>query len=181
MEVYLIKTVSMPLHTSKVLVLNSSYEPLSICNAKNAIVMLFCQKAVTVSSHPERLVHSISDSFPLPTVVRLSTYFRTLYRNNSRLSRKNLFIRDSFQCQYCGRKDVMLTIDHVMPKSRGGENSWDNLVSACLQCNARKGNKTPEEAEMPLLCKPVRPAPVKLLQHHYDQVPDDWKPYLFIA
>jgi 5-methylcytosine-specific restriction endonuclease McrA len=170
----------MLLQTSKVLVLNASYEPLSICDARNAVLLLFCGKAMMVASHPEHRIRTVTESYPLPSIVRLTVFVRVEYRS-AILSRKNIFRRDGFRCQYCGRKDSELTIDHVVPKSRGGEESWENLTTACKPCNTKKGNRTPPEAGMGILNKPGRPSHITLMRQHYLSISDEWKPYLFMS
>lgn len=170
----------MPLHNAKVLLLNSSYEPLSICDAQKAIVLLFCGKAVTVSHHPDRFICTVSDSYPLPSVVRLTFYVRVPYKKIM-LNRKNIFRRDNFQCQYCGSTERTLTIDHMLPRSRGGEDSWENLITACGPCNSKKGNRTPQEAGMPPMKKPIRPSHIMLMRKFITTVAEDWKPYLFMS
>lgn len=170
----------MPLRKSKVLVLNASYEPLSICDARNAILLLFGGKAVVVVNHPERSVRSISTTFPLPVIVRLTCFVRVPFRN-APLNRKNLLKRDEFRCQYCGRSDRPLTLDHILPKSRGGEESWENLITACRPCNSIKGDRTPAEAGMNLLQKPFRPTHIMMIRQHVPPVAEAWKPYLFMS
>jgi len=170
----------MPLQRSKVLVLNSSYEPLSICDAQKAVLLLFGGKAVPVTHHPERFICTVSRSFPLPSIVRLTFFVRVPYKRIV-LNRKNLLIRDGFQCQYCGRTDLPLTIDHIQPRSRGGEYTWENLITACPRCNSKKGNRTPREAGMHPLKKPIRPNNLMFMQHLTAAVSDDWKPYLYMS
>jgi 5-methylcytosine-specific restriction endonuclease McrA len=170
----------MPLRNSKVLVLNASYEPLSICDAKNAVLLLFGGKAVTVANHPEYLIRTISRTYPLPSIVRLTVFVHLHYRSAA-LNRKNLLRRDGFRCQYCGRTDLPLTIDHMIPRSRGGDDSWENLVTACRPCNSIKGDRTPHEAGMSLPQKPTRPSNVMLIRELYAPVSEAWKPYLFMC
>lgn len=172
----------MPLQKNKVLVLNASYEPLSICDARSAVLLLFCGKAIIVASHPEYRIRTISNSYPLPVVVRLTVCVRIEY-HHAVLSRRNLFRRDGYRCQYCGCRNEVLTVDHVLPKSRGGSESWENLTTACKPCNARKGNRTPEEAGMSLLRKPGTPSRITLMQQHFLslQGSDEWKPWLYLS
>ncbi len=170
----------MPLHKAKVLLLNSSYEPLSICDAQKAIVLLFCGKAVAVAHHPDRMICTVRDSYPLPSIVRLTFFVRVPYKKLM-LNRKNIFRRDNFQCQYCGRNDRLLTIDHVLPRSKGGDDSWENLITACSYCNTKKGNRTPEEASMPPLNQPIRPSHIMLMRKFITTISEDWKPYLFMS
>lgn len=171
----------MPLDQLKVLVLNSSYEPLDICDPRKALVLLFGGKAVPVAHHPERSIGTISRSYPLPIVVRLRGYVSKPFRRVL-LSRKNIFIRDNFQCQYCGRTDTPLTLDHILPRSRGGESTWENLIAACPRCNSKKGDRTPREAGMQTLKKPVKPHHLILfMQHLSPAVSEHWKPYLYMS
>lgn len=167
------------LHT-KVLVLNCSYEPLTICNVQKAVLLLFGGKAVPVAHHPERVISTVSRSFPLPSIVRLTFFVRIPYKQII-LTRKNILLRDSFQCQYCGKTDHPLTIDHIVPRSRGGEHTWENLITACSRCNSKKGNKTPREAGMHPLKKAVRPNNLMFLQQQKTTISDEWKPYLFMS
>ena len=167
------------LHT-KVLVLNSSYEPLSICDAQKAVLLLFGGKAVQVAHHPERVISTVSRSFPLPSIVRLTCFVRVPYKRII-LNRKNILLRDSFQCQYCGKTDLPLTIDHIVPRSRGGEHAWETLITACPRCNSKKGNRTPREAGMQPLKQAIRPNNLMFMQQLTTTVSDDWKPYLYMS
>jgi 5-methylcytosine-specific restriction endonuclease McrA len=106
-------------------------------------------------------------------------YIRVPYKKII-LSRKNILRRDAHKCQYCGRSDLTLTIDHVVPVSRGGEDTWENLVCACVQCNNKKGFSTPEEATMPLRRKAMRPNHVTFIRHFVGSLDERWKPYLFM-
>jgi 5-methylcytosine-specific restriction endonuclease McrA len=130
---------------SKVLVLNASYEPLNICTWRRAVVLLMKGKAEQIE-HNGKLLYA---EFPLPTVIRLRNYVKIPYKEIS-LSRRNVLHRDSYTCQYCFERRHDLTIDHIVPRSRGGMDSWDNVVAACLRCNVKKGDRTPKEANMPL-------------------------------
>lgn len=164
---------------SKVLILNQNYEPLSVCNVKKAIVLLILGKAELIEKSDGKLLRSVSMAMPFPSVVRLSIYVRLPYKKII-LSRKNILRRDNHRCQYCGRGDVPLTVDHIIPKARGGEDVWENLVTACVVCNNRKGDRTPDEAMMPLLRKITRPNHVTFIRHFVGTVDERWKPYLFM-
>lgn len=164
--------------TGYVLVLNQDYRAISICNAERAVVLLWLQKAEIISEKPNRVIRTSSIAFPFPSIIRLKHYVHVPYRNVI-LSRRNVLRRDNFQCQYCGRQDG-LTLDHVLPRSRGGRDVWDNLVAACISCNNRKGNKTPEEALMPLKRKPFRPSHVMFLRDYVGRIDEEWRPYLFL-
>ncbi len=163
----------------KVLVLNHNYEPLSICNIKKAVILLFLGKAEMIAASDGLQLRSVSTSMPLPSVVRLAVYVRLPYKRIV-LSRKNILRRDSHRCQYCGRGDVPLTVDHIVPKARGGEDTWENLVCACIRCNNKKGDRVPHEAQMVLRRKPIRPNHVMFLRDFVGYVDEHWKPYLFM-
>lgn len=165
--------------TGHVLVLNRDYSALSICSVQRAIVLVHLQKAELVEAYPGRFVRSTSVRHPWPSIVRLNLFVRVPYRQIL-LSRKNVLRRDQNRCQYCGSRD-RLTIDHVLPKSRGGRDTWENLVSACVPCNNRKGNRTPDEARMELLREPFRPSYVMFIRDFVGQLDDTWKPYLFLS
>ncbi|HEY9678018.1 MAG TPA: HNH endonuclease [Drouetiella sp.] len=137
---------------SKVLVLNASYEPLNICTWRRAVVLLMKGKAEQIE-HNGKQIYS---DFPLPTVIRLRSYVKIPYKEIS-LSRRNLLHRDNYTCQYCGDRRHDLTIDHIIPRSKGGTDSWDNVVAACLKCNVKKGDRTPHQANMVLQVVPRRP------------------------
>ncbi len=164
---------------SKVLVLNQNYEPMSVCNVKKAIVLLFRGKAEIVEASHGKVLRSVSLTMPFPSVVRLFVYIRVPYKKII-LSRKNILRRDAHKCQYCGRSDMSLTVDHVMPRSRGGEDVWENLVCACVTCNNRKGDRTPEEARMTLTRTPSKPNHVTFIKHVVGTVDERWRPYLFM-
>lgn len=158
--------------------LNKSYEPITICTLKKAVTLLFLQKAEIVSSNENKFIHSASAEFPVPTVIKLNYYIKRPY-NEVMLTRKNLLRRDKHICAYCGRGDLPLTIDHIVPKSLGGEDSWNNLITACLPCNNKKGNRTPQQAGMHLLYQPYRPTYVRFLINSLNRVDENWKTFLF--
>ena len=164
--------------SGQVLVLNQSYEPISICSPQKAMILLFLMKADLVASKEELHIRTVAQSFPFPTVIKLRRYIKFPYRKVE-LSRKNIMRRDGHECQYCGSRNH-LTIDHVVPRSRGGKDTWENLVTACVACNNKKSNRTPEEAEMPLLNKPFKPHHIIYLKQFVTNLDETWKPYLFI-
>ncbi len=165
--------------TGHVLVLNQDYRALTICSVQRAVCLLHLHKAEAVEIRNGRYVRSTSTHLPWPSVIRLKAYIRLPYRSIL-LSRRNVLRRDGMRCQYCGSKES-LTVDHVHPKSRGGRDTWENLVAACVPCNNRKGNRTPEEAGMPLERRPFRPSHVMFLRDYVGNVEEQWKPYLFLA
>ncbi len=138
-----------------VLVLNQNYEPLNVCNARRAFVLVDRGKA-EVLEHGEGGIRTTSYLFPLPSVIRM-IYLIRLPRPKMRLSRREVFNRDRYTCLYCGRRTRDLTLDHVLPRHRGGGHAWENLASACKTCNHRKAGRTPQEAQMRLLNEPFAP------------------------
>lgn len=162
-----------------VLLLNQDYSALTICSVQRAVVLILLRKAELVEAHPDRYVRSPSTRVPWPSIVRLKFFVSVPYKKVM-LSRKNILRRDRFECQYCGARR-RLTVDHVLPKSRGGRDRWDNLVAACVSCNNRKGNRTPEEARMPLHRKPFRPSYVMFIRDYVGRMDERWKPYLFLS
>ncbi|MEM9770263.1 MAG: HNH endonuclease [Cyanobacteria bacterium P01_D01_bin.73] len=136
----------------KVLVLNASYEPLNVTSWRRAVVLLLKEKAEQIE-HNGRIIYP---GMPLPSVIRLRHYIRVPYKQIA-LTRKNILSRDNHCCQYCAYRGDDLTLDHVVPRSRGGGDSWENMVAACVRCNIKKGNRTPKEAKMPLRRPPRRP------------------------
>lgn len=137
----------------QVLVLNASYEPLNITTWRRAMVMMIKGKAESLEQDTTR---EIRRGTHLPTVIRLRQYVHVPFRQLP-LTRRNLYQRDHQTCQYCGARDQPLSVDHVVPRSRGGADTWENVTTACLSCNVRKGNRTPKEAGMPLHRAPHRP------------------------
>jgi 5-methylcytosine-specific restriction endonuclease McrA len=164
-----------------VLVLNASYEPINVCAARRALVLVLkgVASAEEVTSHK---VHSTRRAVPMPSVIRLLEYRRIPHQTRS-LSRKNILMRDRYTCQYCHRTlpSGELTLDHVMPRSRAGESAWENLVACCNACNNRKGSRTPEEAGMKL-ARPPRPFSLHTSRHLMrllGKSDDQWRKYLF--
>lgn len=136
-------------------------------------------KAELIARKENKIIRSINHIFPYPSVIRLSRYIKVPY-NKVELSRKNVMRRDNFTCQYCGSRNS-LTIDHVMPKSRGGLDTWENLTTACVGCNNTKGNRTPEEAEMKLKSTPKKPHHILYLRQFFGKLDESWKPFLFMG
>jgi 5-methylcytosine-specific restriction endonuclease McrA len=139
-----------------VLVLNASYEPLNVCTVRRAHVLLYKGKAELVEQLDQPL-RSATGSFVWPHVIRLVNYVRVPRAIQRKISRKALFARDGWRCVYCGESSRELTLDHVVPRIRGGTQTWENLVTACRPCNHRKAGRTPEEARMSLACPPAEP------------------------
>lgn len=171
---------SEPIHLSgRVLVLNQSYEPVSVCSPKKAMILIVLMKAEIVETRKDCVIRTVSMAFPFPSVIRLSAYVNIPFKKIE-LSRKNILRRDNYRCQYCGVKSAELTIDHIIPKSRGGMDDWDNLAAACIRCNNRKGSRTPEEAKMKLLSVPKRPHYLLFLKNHLGGLDNNWKQFLFM-
>ncbi|HEY3613845.1 MAG TPA: HNH endonuclease [Gaiellales bacterium] len=163
--------------TGQVLVLNATYEPLNVCSLRRACVLLLKAKAELVDAL-ERPLRSASASLPYPVVIRLLSYVRRPRAAARRITRRAVFARDGHSCQYCGIEGVRLTVDHVLPRSRGGPSSWDNAVTACAPCNLRKGDRLPHEIGMRLRSKPRPPSPTLFLTLQTTEVPHAWLDYL---
>ena len=164
-----------------VLVLNNSFEPLQFTNARRAVTLLLSGKAEPVEASP-RVIRSPSVVLALPAVIRLAVYIRKPFLDRVAFNKKNILRRDSYTCQYCSRRGERLTVDHIVPRSRGGETTWTNVVAACLRCNLRKGNRLPDELGMRLLREPVHPKflfSAHLLRHPFaPALIDSWRKYL---
>ncbi len=162
-----------------VLVLNASYEPLHVVTTKRAVILLLKEKAEVVEA-TEQLLRSERMGLRKPLVIRLVQYVKVPRQLTLPLTRRLVLARDAYTCQYCGSqpKRAVLTIDHVMPRSRGGAKSWENVVASCRPCNQRKGNRTPAEANMPLVRKPFRPRYIALAIINDVQHPDVWRKYM---
>jgi 5-methylcytosine-specific restriction endonuclease McrA len=139
---------------TRVLVLNASYEPINVCTVRRAVILLL-KGVARAEERTDRTIRSATVEIYVPSVIRLTEYVHIPFERKS-LSRKNILLRDHNTCQYCGHvfPPLELTLDHVTPRSRGGDSSWDNLVACCRRCNNRKGDRTPEESGMHLLKKP---------------------------
>ena len=167
----------------RTLILNAGYEPLQLVSWQKAICLVLTSKAEVIAEYGQ-VVRTISTIYPLPSVVRLKRYARVVRRLSlARCTRKNVFLRDKFECQYCGAhcRSGSITIDHVIPKCRGGATSWENVVAACQDCNRRKGNRSPDSVGLKLRRKPHRPGWRELLDDSHQDVVTDWLPYLDTA
>ena len=158
--------------------LNQNYEPLTVCNVRRAIILAFLGKAEIVCKVNHKVIKSVYRKFDCPSIVRLSIFVRVPFRKII-LSRKNILRRDNHRCQFCGSTSN-LTIDHIIPKSRGGEDTWENLTTACIRCNNKKGDRTPEEASLNLRSIPKKPSHITFIKNFAGSVSDDWKPYLYM-
>lgn len=161
-----------------VLVLNQSYEPLNICRARRAIVLIQHGKAEMLENGTGT-VRSVTEVFEVPSVIKLGALIRRP-RQERRMTRFEIFERDHYTCQYCGKQTHALTLDHVIPRHSGGPHTWENVVSACVNCNRRKAGKSPEEAGMKLAKHPARPRENTFftIPHLYRQTRLEWQKYL---
>lgn len=160
----------------KVLVLNQDFSPISVCTIQRAFLLTYLNKSELVQAANGYKLRSISQSFPMPAVIRLNKYANIPYKGVS-LTRQNIFKRDNSRCQYCETsKD--LTLDHVIPKSKGGKSSWGNLVTACKRCNAKKGDNSLEQSGLKIKTKPYKPSYVMFLRDHSGLICEEWEPYL---
>jgi 5-methylcytosine-specific restriction endonuclease McrA len=165
----------------RVLVLNASFEPINVCTLRRAVVLII-KGAARMEEASARILHSPSTAFTAPSVIRLVEYVHVPFERTS-LSRKNVLLRDHNTCQYCGRTATSqdLTLDHVLPRSRGGSSGWENLVACCRPCNNRKGDRTPDEARMRLLKRPQAFSMHvnRQIMRYLGRTDEAWRKYLF--
>jgi 5-methylcytosine-specific restriction endonuclease McrA len=188
---------------SSVLVLNRLWQAVNVCSARRAFSLIYSGQAQVVDAQsgdyqtfdfeewrdlstdepgPD-LVHTLNFSIRVPKIIVLLVFDR-LPRKDVKLTRQNIFMRDQFHCQYCSKKFDRndLNIDHVVPRSRGGKTTWENIVCSCIRCNTKKGNRTPEQARMPLKRVPKAPRPRAFLNITMSKVPhDSWKTFVDVA
>ncbi len=162
-----------------VLVLNASYEPLNIVSVKRAVVLLLKEKAELVEA-AQSVVRAERMALAWPLVIRLVAYVPLPRRLPLPLTRRTVLARDMYTCQYCGAQPgrADLTVDHILPRSRGGPTTWENVITACGPCNRRKGNRTPEEARMKLLSTPSRPKLIAVVLLGESPAHEAWNKYL---
>ncbi|MBL7662813.1 HNH endonuclease [bacterium] len=161
------------------LLLNSSYEPLKVIHWQRALTLSFLGKAEVVEEY-DRKIHAVSLSIKMPAVIRLLKYV-TLSRRRPPLTKMNILARDNFRCQYCHStlNYRSATLDHVVPRSQGGSTNWSNIVSACADCNRKKGSRTPQEAHMMLARRPVQPEWLPLISFKLNhRLPEAWLLFL---
>ncbi len=161
---------------SPVLVLNLNYVPINVSTARRAIILLGKGKAELLENHRGQ-VRTVSTVFEVPSIIRLAYLVKRPFAPR-KLSKKEIFLRDKYTCQYCGTKSQQLTLDHVVPRRQKGAHTWENVVAACSKCNLRKAGFTPEEAKMKLVREPraPQPNPYRMLQNR--EILDEWRPYL---
>ena len=169
----------------RVLLLNQTYEPLGTVSVARAVIMVFKNTVSVEELDGDRVLRSARAEFPVPSVIRRRIYINIRRRQEaSSMKRLRIYMRDKFRCQYCGEKKPAgeLTLDHILPRSRGGDNSPVNIVTACLACNNRKGDRTPAEARMPLLTSQsaLRVKLERVVLCHYAEARVEWRKYLFM-
>ena len=169
----------------RVLLLNQTYEPLGTVSVARAVIMTFKNTVTVEELDGERVLRSAHAEFPVPSVIRRREYINVRRRREAAgAKRMRIYMRDKFRCQYCGEKRGAneLTLDHILPRSRGGDNSPVNIVTACVGCNQRKGSRTPDEARMPLLTSQsaLRVKLERVVLCHYAEAKSEWRKYLFM-
>lgn len=166
----------------QVLLLNKSFEPIKVINWKRALCMIALGKVEVIEEYDE-VIKSARSTINSPAVVRLLSSFKRLKREVS-FTKGNIFARDKWTCQYCLKRhhQARLTLDHVFPRSRGGETRWENIVTCCTSCNTKKGNRTPTEACMLLLKTPTKPDWISLFSKTIskDEVPEEWRYFCYL-
>ena len=171
-------TAARRLTSGRVLVLNASYEPLNVCTTRRAMILLLKEKAEMLE-RGEGLLRSEKMALDRPAVIRLISFVRVprdIHRR--RITRRAVLARDGWTCQYCGSERPGLTVDHVIPRSRGGESVWENIVASCAPCNRRKGNRLPREIQMHPAKVPKAPPPTVFIQVASPKIPAAWEQYL---
>jgi len=170
-----------PLMGGRVLVLNASYEPINVCTVRRAAVLVLKSRA-EVLEKGEGALHSERLELHRPCVIRLVRYVRIPRGVHRRkITRKAVLARDAYTCQYCGHQAGGLTVDHVIPRSRGGTSEWENIVASCAPCNRKKGNRLPREASMHPANRPRAPGPTVFIRIAAPRIPHAWEPYLLAA
>ena len=162
--------------SSSVLVLNLNYEPVNVCNVRRAVILLGKGKA-EILENGRGEIHSASLIMVIPSVIRLVYLVRRPFAQR-KLSKKEIFLRDRYTCQYCGQQTRDLTLDHVIPRRQEGVHSWENIVSACIPCNRRKAAGTPGEAGMTLLRRPKAPYPSPYYILHNRTILEEWRKFI---
>lgn len=164
---------------SRVLTLNASMEPLCVVGLDRAVVLLVSDRARLVEQHENKVLRSPSVSVPWPAVIALNAYVRVPYAHRAPLTRRTLLARDDYRCGYClGHAN---TIDHVVPRAQKGRHEWLNVVAACRPCNARKRDRTPQQAGMELHHTPFIPSGPMALMVAVGRVEEEWEEYLLPA
>jgi 5-methylcytosine-specific restriction endonuclease McrA len=167
--------------TGRVLVLNASFEPINVCTVRRAAVLILKNRA-EVLEHGDWALHAESLTLARPVVIRLLAYVRIPRDAHRRkITRRAVFARDRWTCQYCGRERGNLTVDHVIPRSKGGSSNWENIVTCCAPCNRRKGDRLPVQANMVPTRRPKAPSPTVFIHVATPKIPPAWEQYLVAA
>ncbi len=162
------------------LVLNATFEPINVCTVRRATVLMLKRKA-EILERGEGDLHWATGMLPRPYVIRLVSYVRVPRDPHRRkITRRAVFARDDWMCQYCGARTT-LTVDHVIPRSKGGDSTWDNIVASCAPCNRRKGDRLPHQIGMHPRTRPRMPNPHVFIQLASPTIPTTWRPYLQTA
>ncbi|MEQ8712256.1 MAG: HNH endonuclease [Cyclobacteriaceae bacterium] len=162
--------------TNRVLVLNQDYSPMTVCSVERAFLLIYLKKAELLNAVESKSLRSVNATFPFPSVIKINRYVNMPYMGVV-LTRQNIFRRDGHKCQYCGtHKD--LTLDHLIPRSKGGKSTWNNLLTACRRCNARKGDYQIDQIDMKPKTMPHKPSYVMFLMDSSGQLQEEWKAYL---
>jgi 5-methylcytosine-specific restriction endonuclease McrA len=165
----------------RVLVLNASFEPINVCTVRRAAVLILKNRA-EILEHADWSLHAEHFTLPRPVVIRLVAYVKIPRDAHRRkITRRAVFARDRWTCQYCGHERGSLTVDHVVPRSKGGASSWDNIVTCCTACNRRKGDRLPTKANMVPRRKPKAPHATIFIHVATPCIPAAWEQYLAIA
>ena len=159
-----------------VLILNQNYQPLNVCNTKRAIVLLNLGKAESMQDSAGH-INTVTKVFNIPSIIRLYRMVK-IPLHGRRLSRIGVFVRDNHTCQYCGTYSKTLTLDHVTPRSKGGQHEWNNVVSACSSCNHKKAGRNPLEAKMVLIKEPSPPRPNPFYLVERSAILSEWQPFI---
>ena len=166
----------------RVLLLNSTNQALATIKLERAFTLLMKGKVEILHEDASRRLYTINDSYPLPEVIRLHSYVRIPHKTHTP-TKKSILIRDQYTCQYCGSTRInKLTIDHIIPISKGGQNTWENLVACCHHCNNKKGDKLLEDIKMTLRNKPFHPTYLHIMRDyaHLNGI-ESWKKYIYIT
>jgi 5-methylcytosine-specific restriction endonuclease McrA len=167
--------------SGRVLVLNASFEPINVCTVRRAAVLILKNRA-EILEEGDWALHAESVTLARPVVIRLLAYVRIPRDAHRRkITRRAVFARDRWTCQYCGHERGNLTVDHVVPRSKGGRSTWDNIVTCCAPCNRRKGDRLPRQASMVPARKPKAPSATIFIHVATPTIPAAWEQYLVTA
>jgi len=169
----------MSMRSRKVLILNADYRAFSVCSVYKAFLLVYLDKAEVVKKAENGVLRTVNRSYDMPSIIKLNQYVNIPYKGVV-MTRQNIFKRDGNKCVYCGSTES-LTLDHVLPRSRGGGSNWNNLVTACKTCNSKKGDFLPEEIGMELPYKPFKPSFIMFLRDFSGLGDENWMPYLQVS